>query len=74
MTDDVLKKKIQEDPDFILMPRAGNSLKKAIEMNPDGIEIPAIAKALMLTEEEVQCIFDTAIKKMRQGLSEYNED
>lgn len=70
MSDDLIKKKIFEDPDFVLIPKAGNSLKKAIEMYPDGMETSAIARALMLTEEEVNDILESAMDKIRESLGE----
>lgn len=70
MNDDLIKKKIQEDPDFVLIPKAGNSLKKAIEMYPDGLQVSSIAKALCLTEAEVEDILEKAIQKLRDSLGE----
>lgn len=63
-----IKNKINTDPDFINMPKASNSLKRAVEMFPDGMEIPAIAKALMMSEAEVDEVFNSAIKKIREQL------
>ena len=71
MSDDpqsVMKHKINTDPDFINLTKASNSLKKAVEMFPNGMEIQNIAKALLMSEKEVEEVFDSALKKLRSQL------
>jgi len=63
-----LKKKIENDPDFIYCPRLGNSLKMFLEKYPDGAEDFKIAKILLIEEEEVEAIFQSAIKKIRKSM------
>ena len=64
----MLKKKIMEDPDFIYCPRLGNSLNKLIEKNPDGIDDERIQKVLLITKEELEEIYQSAIQKFREAL------
>jgi len=57
---------IYNDDDYIYCPRLGNSLAKLIELNPDGVDNERIAKVLMMEEQEVEDIFESAIKKIRK--------
>lgn len=63
-----VKEKIYEDEDFIYCPRLGNSLKKLINKNPEGVDNKRIAKVLMMTEEEVEETYESALKKFREAL------
>lgn len=63
-----VKEKILEDEDFIYCPRLGNSLKKLIDKNPEGVDNERIAKVLMMTEEEVEETYESALKKFREAL------
>ena len=63
-----VKDKIYNDEDFIYCPRLGNSLKKLIETNPEGVDDERIAKVLLIEEDEVQSIFESAIKKFRKSM------
>lgn len=63
-----LKKKIKEDDDFIYCPRLNNSLKSFLQTHPDGVDDERIAKVLLVDEEEIQDIFSSAIRKIREKL------
>lgn len=65
---DEIKKRIQSEEDFIYCPRLGNSLKTLIDKHPDGVEDKRIAKVLLMSEEEVQSIFTSALIKIRKAL------
>jgi len=65
-----LRKKIQEDPDFIYCPRLGNSLKKLVDNNPDGIDDERIEKVLLLSAKEVEDIYNSALEKLRRSLKD----
>jgi len=65
MDNNTIKLKIETEDDFIYCPRLGNSLKKLIEKNPDGVDESRIAKVLLISEEEVKELFDSAISKIR---------
>lgn len=63
-----IKEKIENDPDFINYPKFGNSLKKALESNPDGVEDETIQKMLLMTQEEIDNAYDSAMIKIRNNL------
>ena len=63
-----IKQKILEEEDFIYCPRLGNSLKNLMDKNPEGIANERIAKVLLMTEEEVDAIYNSAIEKFREAL------
>lgn len=62
------QEKIQSEEDFCYCPRLGNSIKNLIEKNPDGLQNERIAKVLLTTEEDVEKLFESAIKKLRSCL------
>lgn len=66
----MIKKKIMEDEDFVYCPRLGNSLSKLIEKYPDGVDDERIQKILLLSEKEVNEIYESAIKKLRDALKD----
>ena len=73
MDKDDIRKKIQEDEayeDFIRCPKCGNSIKKLLAKYPDGVEDSAIARFLMLTEEEIERIHKEAAKMLREDMEE----
>ena len=57
--------RIETDSDFIVAPKHGNSLNKLLENNPDGVPDSVICKALQLSQEEIDKIYETAIMKLR---------
>lgn len=63
-----IHRKIQEDEDFVHFPKLDNSLKKVINKNPDGLEDNKIADILCISVEEVESLYQSAIKKIRQKL------
>lgn len=65
---DEKKLKLMEDEDFIDYPKFKNSLKKLIDKYPDGVDNETIAKVLDITEEEVEQIYQSAIKKLQARL------
>jgi len=60
------KEKILSDEDFIYCPRLGNSLKNLIDKNPEGIDNERISKVLLITEEEVEDIYNSVLEKFRK--------
>jgi len=60
-------KRILEDPDFIKCAKYNNSLNKYLVAN-ENVEDSAIARLLMLTEEEVEEIYQEAVDLLRQGM------
>jgi hypothetical protein len=63
-----LYRKIREDADYIRCPKCGNSLSKFLSRNPDGIENSAIARLLMVTESEVDKLYNDAVRMLRAGM------
>lgn len=63
-----LMEMIYHDEDYIYCPRLGNSLKKLIDKNPDGVDTERIAKVLLMSEEEVEKIFEESLIKLRKKL------
>ena len=61
-----VKEKIQSDEDFIYCPRLGNSLTNLINKNPEGVDNERISKVLLISEEEVESTFTSAIQKLRK--------
>ena len=68
MSNDDIKKRILEDPDFIKYFKYGNSLSKFLTRNQEALENNTIARLLMLTEKEVEDIYKEAIDKLREGM------
>lgn len=68
MKPEVLKK-IQEDEDFIHCPKMNNSIKEILKKNPDGLEDKKIADLLCMQIDEIEEIYQSAIKKLRQKLN-----
>jgi uncharacterized membrane protein YheB (UPF0754 family) len=62
------KRKLEEDEDFIDYPKFKNSLTKLIEKYPEGVDQETIAKVLMMSEEEVEETYASAIKKLQISL------
>lgn len=65
---DNLKKKILDDEDFIYCPRLANSLERLMEKHPNGLEDERICKVLLMTQEELDETFQSAILKLRESL------
>jgi len=66
--DEEIRKKIENDPDYIYNPKMGNSLKKMVDRYPDGIEDEKIAKVLCMDIEEMNNIYESILVKLRKVL------
>jgi hypothetical protein len=71
---EVLKKKIEEDADYIFCPRLGNSLIRFLYRYPDGVEEDRIQTVLMLTKEELVSSYESAIRKLRDFVVKPSDD
>lgn len=67
--EDVLRR-IQNEEDYIRSKKFSNSLTRFVAKFSDGSEDAAIARVLMMTEEEVQMIYNEAVRKLREQLTE----
>lgn len=66
--EDVLRR-IQTDEDYIRCKKFSNSLTKFLNKFSDGSEDAAIARVLMISEEEVQKIYSEAVRKLREEMT-----
>ncbi len=62
------RERILSDPDFIFLKRFDFSLKNLVEKHPGGVSDRVIAAALMVTEDDVQDIYESIIIKLRDIL------
>lgn len=60
--------RIDTELDYINYPKFKNSINCLIKKYPNGVETNTIAKALMITPEEVEKIYQSAVKKLRKIL------
>jgi hypothetical protein len=65
-------KKILEEEDYIRCPKFSNSLNRFTERNDNGVENATISRLLMMSEEEVERVYQEAIRWLRQDMA--NED
>jgi hypothetical protein len=70
MDRDDVTKRIKDEEDYIRAPKFGNSLTRLKLKNPDGVEDALIAKVLMISEEEVQKIYDEAVVMIKEGMDD----
>ncbi len=68
MTLEEAKKRVETDPKFIYSKRFENSLEKCLERYPDGAPDKVIAQVLLLTEDEVEEIYQKVVKKLQKAL------
>jgi hypothetical protein len=66
MTLEEIRHKIDTDPDFVHAKRFDNSLKILLEKYPEGAPAKVVAQALLLTEEEVEDLYQKAVVKLRR--------
>jgi hypothetical protein len=62
------KELIETDEDFVFSQKYNFSLKQMLNKNPSGLDDEAIAKALMMTVEEVEEEFLMAVAKIKKAL------
>ena len=63
-----IKRKIQEEEDYVRCPKFGNSLNKFLNKNSEGVDNKIIARLLLVSEEEVEQIYDEAVKLLREDM------
>ncbi len=63
-------KRIMEEEDYIKSPKFNNSLAKFLSEFPEGADNNTIARLLLLTEEEVETIYNEAVSELRSNLEE----
>lgn len=63
-----IKKRIQEEDDYIKCIKFNNSINKLLSQFSDGIENSGIAKYLMISEEEVEKIYQEAVEMLKRDM------
>lgn len=66
--EDILRR-INTEEDYIRSKKFSNSLTKFVAKFSDGSEDAAIARVLMISEEDVQRIYMEAVEKLRAELT-----
>jgi hypothetical protein len=74
VTKEDLRKKILEEPDFVKSAKHSNSLMRYLTKNPKEIDNKTIARLLMISEEEVEEIYEWAVGLLKHDLVESDED
>jgi hypothetical protein len=69
-----IKKRIQNDTDYVRCPKFSNSLTKFLAKNPDGVEDNTIARLLMIEEEQVEAIYQEAVAQLRESMEKEQDD
>ena len=65
MDKDEMRKKAKEEEDYVRSPKFGNSLSKFLTKRPNGVDRATIARLLLLTESEVDAIYNESIEILR---------
>lgn len=65
-----IQKRIATEDDYIRCPKCGNSLSKFTEKNSEGVKNSTIAKLLMITEEEVEKLYEEAVQMLKDDMLE----
>ncbi len=70
---DMLKKKILDEDDFIRAPKYSNSLNKFLAKNDRKLDNSAIGRLLLISEEEVEEIYEQSVIELRKGMIDEDE-
>lgn len=68
MTSQEARHLVETEPDFVAIKRFEYSLTKLMEKYPEGAPTKVIAQALLITEDEVEELYQQIILKLRQAL------
>ena len=63
-----IKRRIMEEEDYVRCPKVGNSLNRFTLKNSDGVENATIARLLMMSEEEVEKVYNEAVAMLRESM------
>ena len=68
------RQKIKEEEDYIRAPKFGNSLTTFLlkSENADSLENASIARLLMISEEEVEKLYNESIEMLRKDMTDGN--
>lgn len=70
MTTEEATRLISTDPDFVYLKRYEYSMAKLMERYPDGAPDHTIAKALMITVEDVERVYQDIVLRLRAKLAD----
>lgn len=65
MTTDETRQKIDVEPDFIALKRYSYSLERLMERYPEGCPDHVIAQALLVTEDDVEAIYQKIVTRLQ---------
>lgn len=68
MTFEETRRKIDTEPDYIACKNFDYSLEKLIERYPEGAPMRIISQALMMTEKEVEELYQSLIVRLREDM------
>jgi hypothetical protein len=68
MTTAEVQKMLQEDETYVYMKRFDFSIEKLEARYPDGCPDHVIAQALMITEEDVEIMYQMIVAKLRSAM------
>lgn len=63
-----IKHRIENEADYIYCPRLSNSLSNLLSKNPGGISDERIMKVLLINEQELKEVYESALNKLRKHL------
>ena len=63
-----MEKKIREEEDFINAPKFGNSINKLLAKTDKVLENHTVGKLLLLSEKEVEDLYEESIAEIRKVL------
>lgn len=67
-TTEELQLRIDTEDDFVNIKRLDYSLERVLQRYPDGAPQRVIAQALMISEDEVEKLYETVVQKLRNAL------
>ena len=65
---DKIKRKIENDPDYVHIKRFNYSLKRLLERYPDGVPERIMCQALQLTPEEMELLYKSILEKLKASM------
>lgn len=68
MTVEEIRRKIDTEPDYIACKTFEHSLDKLIERYPEGAPMRIISQALMMTEKEVEELYQALVVRLREDM------
>lgn len=69
-----LAEQVNNDPDFINLPKYNNSLTTFLGEHPNGTSDSVICKALCITQEELDILLKNVIIKLQESVGENAEE